>query len=102
MNGFEATARLMASWNRLGMASLQLALASNEVIWRRSMQLAAGTMTPVEAARMMFEKPTAFARAAERAAVAAATRKGPLAVTESFIRPIGTKARGNARRLRRK
>ncbi|GKX34832.1 MAG: hypothetical protein MnENMB40S_24500 [Rhizobiaceae bacterium MnEN-MB40S] len=100
MYGMQTLLTWAESWNRLSSAYVNLGLASHEVIWRRSVKLANGSLTPVELTRMVFEKPSAFAKAAERAA-AAATRQDPLLVAEALVQPIGAAARKNAMRLRR-
>jgi len=48
-----------------------------------------------------FEKPTAFAKGAERAAQAMVKGRGPLAATIEFYKPMTHKATSNAKRLRR-
>ncbi|MEO4044563.1 hypothetical protein AAFN47_23415 [Hoeflea sp. CAU 1731] len=101
MYGNDAALKLTDAWSRLTTAYMSLALASQEVVWRRSIKLANGSLTPVEFTRMFFEKPSAFAKAAERVATAAAARKGPVYVAEALVGPIGAEAKRNARRLRR-
>jgi alpha-D-ribose 1-methylphosphonate 5-triphosphate diphosphatase PhnM len=77
-------------------------IAAAEVIWHRSLAMASGTMTLPEATRMILEKPAALARSAERGAIAAARGAGPGKVAAAFVRPISSRARSNARRLRRR
>ncbi|MEO4041578.1 hypothetical protein AAFN47_08250 [Hoeflea sp. CAU 1731] len=101
MYGMQTLLTWAESWNRLSSAYVHLGLASHEVIWRRSVKFANGSLTPVELTRMVFEKPSAFAKAAERAAAAVATRQDPLLVAEALVQPIGAAARKNAMRLRR-
>ena len=76
-------------------------VSANEVIQRRSLQMAFGQMGPEEAARMIFEKPAAFATAFERAALATVAGKDPVTVAMAAVNPIGQKTQANARRLRR-
>ncbi|MFD0982422.1 hypothetical protein [Tropicimonas aquimaris] len=95
-----AVSRAMQTWQQASLAYTRMWLSASEVIWTRSMMMALGTMTPKEAAQMVFEKPTAFARAAEKAAVAMATSSGNAAAALASIRPIEAKTRSNARRLR--
>lgn len=102
MYGLDSALKLAGDWSRLSSAFISMGLASQEVIWRRSMKLANGSLTPVEFSRMLFEKPSAFARAAERASIAVASRKDPLIVAEAAVKHIGAEAKRNARRLRRR
>jgi hypothetical protein len=50
---------------------------------------------------MVMEKATAFALASEKAAVAAAKGGDATRIATAALRPYGTKARSNVRRLRR-
>jgi hypothetical protein len=50
---------------------------------------------------MMVEKPAAFAKGMERAAVAAAKGKAPVQVMDEFLKPISASAGANAKRLRK-
>lgn len=95
-------AKTVATYQKTAIESQKMWLSASEVIWRRSMQMAMGTMTPVEAAQMVFEKPAAFAKATEKAAVAAAGNKGAATALAAFLTPIGTKAGSNAKRLRKR
>ena len=88
------TLKLQTAWMRM-------AMSANEVMLRRGAQMAMGAMTPVEATRMLMEKPAAFARSAESAAAALARGAGPTAVAAAALRPYGTRTRANARRLGR-
>lgn len=97
-NVFFETAR---TWNSFGLAYSRMMWSANEVIWRRSLQMALGTMTPGEATRMIFEKPTAFARSTEMAARAIASGRGVAEASLAGVRPIAVKTRSNARRLRK-
>ena len=76
-------------------------MAAGEVILRRSMRMSQGKMTGPEAVGMMMEKATAFAAAAERAAVAAATGANPARIANAALRPIRAKTRSNVRKYRR-
>lgn len=94
MDAYMAWARLAGVWGRMSMAA-------GEVIVRRTAMIARGTMSGPEAAKMMMEKPAAFAEAAQRAAVAAARGGDATRVAAAALRPIGAKAAANARRLRK-
>ena len=89
------------AWVRVGLAVGRTNLAAAEVIARRSAMMASGAMSGPEAARMLVEKPAAFAAAAQRAAVAAASGSDPARIAEAALRPLRAKAAANARRLRR-
>ena len=90
------------AWQSAALAYGRMYLSANEVIQRRTMQMAFGQMNPEEAARMVFEKPAAFASAFERAARATAAGRDPLTVAMAAVQPIGAKTSANARRLRRR
>ena len=79
----------------------KLSMAACEVVFRRMTALGAGQMSDTEAVSMVFEKPTAFAKGAERAAQAMVMGRGPLAATIEFYKPMTHKATSNAKRLRR-
>ncbi|MBB97505.1 MAG: hypothetical protein CML68_23260 [Rhodobacteraceae bacterium] len=83
------------------MAYGRMYLSAQEVIQRRTLQMAFGQMGPEEVARMIFEKPAAFATSFERAAQATVAGKDPLTVALAAVNPIGQKTQANARRLRR-
>lgn len=83
-------------------AYTKMLLTAGQVIQARTAQMALGTMKPDEAARMVLEKPAAFAKAAEMAARAQAASKGSAAVALAALRPIGAKTGANARRLSRR
>ena len=86
---------------RLAASGMRMGVAANEVIWRRSLMMAFGAMSGAEAARMVLEKPAAFALAVERAGRAAARGASAPRILEEALRPVSVKARANARRLRR-
>jgi hypothetical protein len=94
--------KAMQTWQQTQLAYTRMWLSAAEVIWTRSMMMSLGTMSSSEAARMVFEKPVAFAKAAERAAVAAASSNGAAAATLASIRPYESKTRSNVRRLRKR
>ena len=87
-------------WMHLGATAAQMHLAAGEVIWRRGLLMAQGNLSGIEAARMVTEKPAAFALGAQRAAMAAIAGRAPETVAAAALRPIRTRTRANARRLR--
>jgi hypothetical protein len=89
------------AWARVGFAVSRMSLSAAEVIARRSAMMASGAMSGPEAARMLAEKPAAFAAAAQRAAIAAASGRDPARIAEAALKPLRAKAAANARRLRR-
>jgi hypothetical protein len=86
--------KLMTAYN-------MMTLSAGEVIFRRTLMMANGSMSPPDAIGMVLEKATVFAAAAEKAAVAAAKGGDPVRVATAALRPYGTKTRANVRRLRR-
>lgn len=78
-----------------------MTLAAGEVIFRRTLQMATGSMSPPDAIAMIFEKSTVFALAAEKATVAAAKGGDPTLVAQAALRPYGARTKANVRRLRR-
>ena len=95
------TMKAMQSWTRLNAAYAKMSMSAGEVIMRRSIMMAQGAMSAPEAAKMLLEKPVAFAAAAEKAMTAAARGAHPTSIAEAALRPIGARARANARRLRK-
>lgn len=93
----EATRAMM----QLSAAYQTMAIAAGEVIFRRTLQIATGSMSPPDAVGMVMEKATVFAAAAEKAAIAAARGGDPVRVASAALRPYGDKTRANVRRLRR-
>ena len=89
------------AWQDTAFAYGRMYLSAQEVIHRRTMQMAFGRMGPEEAARMVFEKPAALAASFERAARATAAGRDPLSVALAAVQPIGAKTVANARRLRK-
>lgn len=89
------------TWQKAGLAYGQMVMTANQVIAMRTMQMALGTMKPAEAARMVMEKPTAFAKSMEMATRSAAASRGIAAATLAGIKPIGAKTKSNAKRLRK-
>jgi hypothetical protein len=93
--------RAWEAWMRLATAQTRMTMAAGEVIWRRTSMMALGAMSAPEMARMVMEKPAAFTEAAGRAAMAAARGADATAVASAALKPIGARAKANARRLRR-
>lgn len=92
---------LSTAWMRFALTYGQMWMAAGEVIARRSLRMSQGAMTGPEAVGMVMEKASAFARASEKAAVAAARGADPAAIASAALRPIRAKARANVRSLRR-
>lgn len=86
-------------WQAAAVSATQLSVAAGAVIQVRMMQLALGTMKPVEATRMVMEKPSAFIRAAEGSARALAANQGLAAATVAGLSPLRIAAEANAKRL---
>ena len=76
------------------MMMTRLTLASWETIFHRSVMMAQGTCSPAEYQRMTMEK----AAAVQQSMAALMTGRGQAAAIAPFV----TKARANAKRLRRK
>ncbi len=93
----EAARSLMA----LATAYQAMSVAAGEVIFRRSLQMATGSMSPPDALAMVMEKATVFAAAAEKAAIAAAQGGDPIRVATAALGPYGLKTKANVRKLRR-
>jgi hypothetical protein len=87
------------TWQRAWIAQTQMLTTAAMVIQQRVLQMSLGTMRPEEAARMILEKPAAFAKAHEMAMRAAAANKGNAAVALAAIGPIGKTTQANAKRL---
>jgi hypothetical protein len=86
---------------KLAVAYQAMTIAAGEVILRRSLQMATGSMSPPDAMGMVLEKATVFAAAAEKAAVVAARGGDPVRVATAALRPYGIKTKANVRKLRR-
>lgn len=84
---------------RLAFKTWEMWASAATVIQVRVMQMAMGTMRPEEAARMVFEKPTAFANGTERAMRAMAGGQGFAAASLAALEPISRSAGSNAKRL---
>lgn len=93
--------KTMEQNQRLMMKTWQMWFSAGTVIQVRVMQMTLGTMRPDEAARMVFEKPVAFATGAELAMRAVASGKGYHAASLAALAPISSRAGSNAKRLTR-
>lgn len=89
------------TWQTAQLEYGRMVTSASEVIARRCAQMALGTMSHEEAARMVLEKPSAFAKATEMATRATAARRGTAAAALAALKPIGAKTGANAKRLRR-
>nr|WP_156889274.1 hypothetical protein [Halomonas sp. 1513] len=91
---------IMFAWMKIASSYNQMMLASAEVITRRTMLIASGTMSVPDAMGMMMEKSTIYATASERAAVAMASGADPAKITAAALKPYTTKTQSNVRKLR--
>ncbi len=99
-----ASASLLGPWQGwmdLWTAQAEMNMAAAEVIARRSLLAATGALTASEAARMVLEKPAAFASGFEAMAQAILVGASPETALRKAAAPVSTRARANARRLRR-
>ena len=64
------------------------------------MMMGVGGMSAVETTSMWFEKPAAFAKGYEQAALAMARGKPSAQIMTEFLRPLAASAASNAKRLR--
>lgn len=101
MYEFQKNLANLASWSRFAVAYTEMSMAAGEVIFRRSLQMSQGTMTPADAMSMVMEKATAFAASAEKATVAAAQGGDPIRIATAALQPYGLKTSSNVRKLRR-
>ncbi len=100
MQAFQKNLDAYASWTRFAFAYSQMSMAAGEVIFRRSLQMSQGVMTPADALGMVMEKATAFAASTEKAAVAAARGGDALGIATAALVPYGATTRANVRKLR--
>lgn len=98
---FQKNLATFGSLSRLAFAYTEMTMAAGEVIFRRSLQMSQGTMTPADAMGMVMEKATAFAASAENATVAAAKGGDPIGIATAALQPYGLKTSSNVRKLRR-
>lgn len=89
------------AWIKYAFSFQRMAMAASEVILHRSMRMSRGEMTAPEAVGMVLEKASAFARATERAATAAAMGANPAIIANAALSPISAKTRSNVRHYRR-
>ena len=98
---FSTPFEVMRSWHDAHDEYARMILSAGDVIRCRVTQMATGTMSAQEAARMVFEKPVAFARATEKAMLAGIEGRGHGDVALAAIRAIGVSTHSNAERLKR-
>ncbi|PAU76081.1 hypothetical protein CK498_14350 [Halomonas salipaludis] len=91
---------MMFAWMKIASSYNQMMLSAGEVIVRRTMMMASGTMSVPDAMSMMMEKDTIYATASERAAVAMASGADPARITAAALKPYSTKTHSNVRKLR--
>ncbi|UYG04386.1 hypothetical protein OCT51_03240 [Halomonas sp. LR3S48] len=91
---------MMFAWMKIASSYNQMLISSGEVIARRTMMMASGTMSVPDAMSMMMEKATIYATATERAAVAMASGADPAKITAAALKPYSTKTHSNVRKLR--
>jgi len=94
--------RVGSGWPMLDLmlATQKMWLDSADTILKRSMMMAAGSMSQAEAMRMVAEKPLAMAEASMRASMAAARGADATGIARAAMRPVASKARANSRRLK--
>jgi hypothetical protein len=90
----------MGSLVRFGAAYQTMAIAAGEVILRRSVMIASGTMDAADAVVMVVEKVSTFAEAAAEATAAALDGHDVVAVAIAALEPYGTITASNVRSLR--
>jgi hypothetical protein len=88
-------------WTRFWLAYSQMSLAAAEVIARRSLQMAQGSMSRQESLRMVTEKTSALVGSTQGAARAATAGASPPRILEAALRPYRKRTSANVRRLRR-
>ncbi|MGR4069809.1 hypothetical protein [Billgrantia sp. C5P2] len=91
---------MMFAWMKIASSYHQMLISSGEVIARRTMMMASGTMSVPDAMSMMMEKATIYATATERAAVAMASGADPAKIAAAALKPYSTKTHSNVRKLR--
>ncbi|WP_172330296.1 hypothetical protein [Mangrovicoccus sp. HB161399] len=99
MYDMKAAMTAARTWQEFTLSYSRMMFSASAVIQQRTMQMALGTMRPEEAARMVMEKPAAFAKSFEMAVRATAGSKGTAAAMLAAMRPIEAKTRANSRRL---
>ncbi|QDL90881.1 hypothetical protein FDP22_03215 [Paroceanicella profunda] len=81
--------------------NVAIAVSASEVILRRNMLMANGTMTNTEMTRMVMEKHETFVKSVNAAAGVALGGGSPAGMMRAALVPFGNKTRSNAQRLRR-
>lgn len=91
----------LVAWQRIAVSMAQVGLAAGEVVWRRSVMTAFGSLSLREAQQMIAEKPATLAVAIGNALTVAARGGDPATVTAAALGPYTSSTASNARRLRR-
>ena len=91
----------MNAWWDMLMAGQRMWMSAGEVIWRRSMLMATGALTPTEATRMVTEKASAFATGTMAAGSAVMRNRPAAEIVAAGMRPVARAAAANTGRLRR-
>ena len=100
MFNFSKGLNSMQSLMQYAAAYQTMATAAGEVIFRRSLMLASGSMSAPAALSMVAEKATTFAEASLEATTALVWGKDPLGVATAALAPYGTRTAANVRDLR--
>lgn len=93
--------RMTSDLMQLGIHYSQMNVAAAEVIMHRMTKMAQGGMSGPEAVGMVMEKASAFTKAGERAAIAAARGANPVTIVSAALSPIRARTRSNVRKYRR-
>ncbi len=101
MYDFGRNTAALRAWVAYGTALQGMSLAAGEVIFRRSLMLAQGSMSGPDALGMVLEKASTFVLSAEKAAVAASRGADPARIAAAALRPYGSRTKANVRKLRR-
>ena len=100
MFNFSNSLDSMQSLMRYATAYQTMATAAGEVIFRRSLMIASGSMSAPAALSMVVEKATTFAEAVGKATTALVKGEDPLGVAAAALEPYGTRTAANVRELR--
>ncbi len=92
---------VMAWWN-IATTMQDISMSATEVIWRRSVMMATGSMSQSEAFGMFDEKSSALLESWSKAATAQIQNAPPTKVLGAALKPFSKKTSANARRLRKR
>lgn len=95
-NGLDSLKAMM----QFATAYQTMTMAAAEVVYRRSLMMACGTMSPAAAVAMVVEKTTTFAEAAGGASHAVAKGEDLVRVATAALAPYGIRTAANVRELR--